>query len=68
MAADKRLKLSAVMFAVLWTAGMVWWGGNYSVAHILIMTIAGALAGLAWYLIMAKWQRRMLARQGNHDA
>ena len=35
MTAQSRLKLSAALFAVLWTAGMIWWGGDYSAAQVV---------------------------------
>jgi hypothetical protein len=68
MTAQSRLKLSAAMFAVLWTAGMIWWGGDYATARIVILSIAGALAGFLWYWFMAKWQRWMLERNGDNQA
>ena len=64
MTAQSRLKLSAAMFAVLWSAGMIWWRGDYSAAGVVIFSIAGAIAGVLWYWLMAKWQRWVLARTG----
>jgi hypothetical protein len=67
MTAQSRLKLSAAMFAVLWSAGMIWWSGDYSVPRIVIFSIAGAIGGLLWYWLMAKWQRWVLARTGGAE-
>lgn len=68
MTTQSRLKLSAAMFAVLWTAGMIWWGGDYTAPRVVIFLIAGAIAGLLWYWLMAKWQRWMLARADANQA
>jgi UDP-N-acetylmuramyl pentapeptide phosphotransferase/UDP-N-acetylglucosamine-1-phosphate transferase len=57
-----RLKLMAVVFAVLWTAWMAWWTGRYDAVHILMLAISGSFAGLLWYAGMRWWQRRMEAR------
>jgi hypothetical protein len=65
MTAQSRLKLSAVMFAVLWTAGMIWWSGDTSIVRVAILSVAGVMAGLLWYWFMAKWQRWMLERSGD---
>jgi hypothetical protein len=62
MTAQSRLKLSAAMFAALWTAGMIWWGGDYAPTRIVIFSAAGAIGGLLWYWLLAKWQRWVLAR------
>jgi hypothetical protein len=57
------LKAASILFAVLWSAGMIWWTGHET-ANVVILAICGAIAGLLWYLVMrrfAKWQ----ARAGN---
>jgi hypothetical protein len=68
MTAKCRLKLSAAMFAVLWSAGMIWWSGDYSLPRIVIFSIAGAIGGLLWFWLMAKWQRWVLAHTGGGTA
>jgi len=37
-----RLKWSAVVFAVLWTGGMIWWSGDYDRVNVVMLTICGA--------------------------
>ena len=49
------VKLSAVVFAVLWTGWMVWWSGSFDPVNIIMLTICGAVAGYAWYRAM-RWQ------------
>jgi hypothetical protein len=50
-----QLKLSSVLFAVLWTAGMLWWSRPLDPANIVITTICGVAVGYAWYRIM-RWR------------
>ena len=58
------LKLSSVMFAVFWSAGMVWSSGDFAVANIVILTILGAVAGYFWFLAM-RWYFRRIGRLPN---
>ena len=58
------LKLSSVMFAVLWSGWMVWSSGDFAVANIVIVTIAGAVAGYFWVLGM-RWYFRRIGRLPN---
>ena len=65
-----RMKWSAVAFAVLWTGWMIWWSGNFALAHTIILTICGGLAGYLWYRLMC-WQFRrmgMLPRENSPGA
>ena len=57
MPAEKRLKLGAVLFAVFWTAGMVWWSGPFEPASLIIFSIGGAVTGVLWYFAMRWWLR-----------
>jgi hypothetical protein len=62
-----QLKWSSVAFTVLWTAGMIWWSGDFAAANIIILTICGAIAGYLWYRAMC-WQFRrvgMLSHEGS---
>lgn len=59
MHAETPLKLSSIMFAVLWTAWMVWWSGAFSAANIAIMSACGALAAWLWFLAMRWYFRRI---------
>ncbi len=54
MTPTTRLKLGAVFFTVFWTAGMLWWNEASEPAHIIIMSLGGALAGYLWYRTM-RW-------------
>jgi hypothetical protein len=49
------LKLSAIAFTVLWTGWMLWWGGSFERANIILLTICGIVAGYVWYRAM-RWQ------------
>ena len=49
-----RLKLSSIVFAVLWTGWMIWWSGIYDAANIIILTVCGSVAGYLWYRTM-RW-------------
>ena len=50
-----RLKLSAVVFTVLWVVWMVWWSGSFDRVNVMMLTICGGVAGYAWYRAM-RWQ------------
>jgi hypothetical protein len=50
-----RLKLSAVVFTVLWTGWMLWWSGSLDRVNVVMLAISGAVAGYAWYRAM-RWQ------------
>jgi ABC-type Co2+ transport system permease subunit len=52
-----RLKLSAVVFTVLWTGWMLWWSGSLERANVIILGICGVAAGYAWYRAL-RWQFR----------
>jgi len=49
-----RLKLSAVVFTVLWVVWMVWWSGSFDRVNVMVLTICGGVAGYAWYRVM-RW-------------
>ncbi len=53
-----QLKLSAIVFAVLWTGGMLWWSGSLDRVNVIAWTICGALVGYFWYLGMRWISRR----------
>jgi hypothetical protein len=50
-----RLKLSAVVFTVLWTGWMLWWSGSLDRVNVVMLAIGGAAAGYAWYRAM-RWR------------
>ena len=45
------LILASIAFAVLWTAYMIWQTST-GMANTVILIIAGAIAGVLWYLGM----------------
>ena len=47
------MMLASILFAVLWVGGMIWWTGPEG-ANIVILSICGAIAGVAWYFLMRK--------------
>jgi len=46
---------SAIVFGVLWTAGMLWWSGPLDASKIVIWSVAGVLTALGWYWLMRLW-------------
>ena len=53
------LKLSSVMFALLWSGWMIWSSGDFAVANIVIFAIMGAVVGYLWFLGMRWFFRRI---------
>jgi hypothetical protein len=60
MSPQRRLVLASVVFAVIWTAGMLWMQGPTSAAGVVIMAIAGAIAGTLWYFAMRWFMNRYI--------
>lgn len=61
--AQTNLKLSALVYGVLWTAFMALWSGAYDPIYLVLLVLAGALNALAWYWLMGKWFRWQEARR-----
>jgi uncharacterized membrane-anchored protein len=57
MSTKTLIALSAVAFAVLWTAAMLWWTAPHTTASVISLVVAGLVAGLAWYWLYGKWYR-----------
>jgi hypothetical protein len=57
-----RLILAAVAFAILWTGAMLWWEAPLDLPKVLILMIAGTLAGVLWYVFYGMWYRRFVGR------
>lgn len=51
--------LSAIVFAVLWTAGMLWWSPSIDVPTVVVTVIAGVIAGLLMYWLFDKFSGRL---------
>jgi hypothetical protein len=56
MTPQARLVWASILFAVLWTLGMIWWTGTQT-ANIVITSIGGVLVGVVWYFAMRWWQK-----------
>jgi uncharacterized protein (DUF2062 family) len=57
------LPLSSLLFAVLWTAGMLWWNAPLDAAEAVIFIVAGAIAGVLWYYLMRKYTNWLQQRR-----
>jgi hypothetical protein len=53
----RSLLFSAMFFAVFWTAGMYLWERPEAPAGVIILMMAGLLAGLLWYVAMSWWMK-----------
>lgn len=51
------LRQAAIMFGVLWTAGMLWWSSPLDTAAFIVWPIAGVLAACSWYWLMGLWMK-----------
>lgn len=51
------LRLSAIMFGVLWTLFMMWWSAPLDTAALIVWPIAGFATAVAWYAMMSRWTR-----------
>ena len=60
MTPERTLVWASIGFAVLWTLGMIWWTGTQT-ANIVILSVAGAVAGVLWYFAMRWWQKRFMS-------
>lgn len=54
--------LDGIIFAVLWTLGMVIWEQPSTLAGAVILVIGGVIAGIFFHLAMAWWVRRQARR------
>ena len=55
------LPVSAVLFAMLWTAGMIWWDDALGSAKVVVW----AGVGLLWYFAMRKYVHWTESRRGS---
>ena len=56
------LRLSAIVFAVLWVLMMWWSRGPMDSVPLVVLVIAGGVAGLLWYWLYGKWFRWYIER------
>ena len=57
MHSETVLKLSAVVFALLWTAFMWWDRAPVETSGVIALMVCGAVAGALWYGLYGKWFR-----------
>lgn len=57
MSPQRNLTVASIVFAVVWTTGMIFWNNPQHTAGLVILAIAGALAGTLWYLGTRWWMR-----------
>jgi hypothetical protein len=62
MNSNLSLTWTSILFAVLWTAGMIWSTGAET-ANVVILAICGAIGGVCWYLFMRKFVRWQAGRE-----
>lgn len=60
MTSKRPLMLASIMFAVIWTALMIYLNSPLEIAGMVIFAIAGAIAGGLWYLGMRWWMDRTM--------
>jgi phosphate/sulfate permease len=49
---------NGIFFTVLWTLGMMAWSWPLTTAHAIILAVCGALAGVAFHVVMQRMARR----------
>jgi hypothetical protein len=57
MSFEKRLKLAAVLFTVLWTAGMWWMHAPLDTHALAVLGVVSVITGVLWYWLYGKWAR-----------
>ncbi|KJC61074.1 hypothetical protein UP10_09205 [Bradyrhizobium sp. LTSPM299] len=60
------LTLCSIAFAVLWTCGMLWSSGVIDRTNVIILSICGAFAGVAWYYAM-RWVFQLIQLDPRRD-
>lgn len=64
MPQNAQLKLSAIVFAVLWTIGMLIFARPLDLPTLVIMPVCGVLVGLLWYWLFGLWFRWWFKQPG----
>jgi hypothetical protein len=52
---NARQTFMIAMFAIFWTAFMLWWNGDYGTARVAIMLAIGVMVALVWGFWMKKY-------------
>jgi putative flippase GtrA len=52
---NARQTLMIALFAIFWTAFMLWWNGDYGTARVAIMLAIGVMVALVWGFWMKKY-------------
>ena len=45
---NARQMFMIAIFAIFWTAFMLWWNGDYGTARVAVLLIAGFVIAFAW--------------------
>ena len=53
---------NGILFTILWTIAMAAWSWPLTVAHAVILTVCGVLAGAAFHFAMQWWIARQTRR------
>jgi hypothetical protein len=60
MSYESKRIMSAVIFALIWTTGMLWWfHPSPAVMPPALLAIAGVLIGLLWYWVHGRLWRNV---------
>lgn len=59
-----RLRLSAIVLALVWTSVMLWWTGAEDLVSATMLSLSGAIVGATWYGAMRRWALRRGASSG----
>jgi hypothetical protein len=58
MSYESQRIMSAVMFALIWTAGMLWWfHPTPGIMHPALLFVAGLAIGFVWYWMHTLWRK-----------
>jgi len=53
---------ASLVFVVTWVALMSWWNAPLGRAGLIILAVAGAIAGPLWYWLFGRSMRRFARR------
>jgi hypothetical protein len=59
MSYESQRIMSAVIFALIWTAGMLWWFQAAPGMHPVLLAAGGVLVGLLWYWVHGRLWRNI---------
>lgn len=60
MSYERQRIMSALMFALIWTAGMLWWfHPTPGITHPALLVVAGVAIGFLWYWMHGRQWRKI---------